>query len=207
MCLWGVCSLWVFFFSIYLCYLSTFQELRNGASCRGNQNHCLVDSTCGVGDICSEYRDTSYQPMPAWPCNCRHSHSRHYILKRVSVKGTKEQHIHSHARTCAHTDTYAGRYTQLGKSKTLKSNFSQVEAYFISRPKLLSVWLILQRKNPRISLTSVKSNMFSPFQTRISRSQVFQGFFHWCIIPAAGHLQALQLSILLTSRITSHGTA
>ena len=37
------------------------------------------------------------------------------------------------------------------KSKTLKSNFAQVEAFSISRPKLLFVWLILQqvsKKNP-----------------------------------------------------------
>ena len=76
------------------------------------------------------------------------------------------------------------------KSKTLKPNFAQDEAFLISRAKLLFVWLILQRiSQKRISRTSATSNKFSSSHTRISRSQASL-FYFW--MPPAGHLQALQ---------------
>ena len=66
-----------------------------------------------------------------------HTVGNTFLIKRVSVKGAKAQHTHTHirthARTYAHTDTYAGNiYIQLDtiKSKTFKSSFSQVEAFF-----------------------------------------------------------------------------
>ena len=59
------------------------------------------------------------------------------------------------------------------KSEMLKSNFTQVEAFFlISQQKLLVVWLILQWiSKKRISRILVKSNMFSPSHTGTSLSQ------------------------------------
>ena len=68
------------------------------------------------------------------------------------------------------------------RSKTLNSNFARVETFLISRPKLLFVWLILQRiSQKRISGISATSNMFSSSHTRISRSQA--SLFHFWTPP------------------------
>ena len=58
------------------------------------------------------------------------------------------------------------------KSKSVKSNFAQVKVFFISPPKLLFVWLILQWISQKwISWTLAKSNMFFPSHTQASWSQ------------------------------------
>ena len=87
------------------------------------------------------------------------------------------------------------RYRWIRLNQKRKSNFARVEAFFISRPKLLFVWLNWQRiSQQRRSRTSAKSNMFSPSHTRPSRSWQVCFNVECPKIPhlAAGHLEALQ---------------
>ena len=107
-----------------------------------------------------------------------------------------------HSKQTLQTNVYIIIQSNTLKSKTLK--FTLLFSFFFPLKKInfltkasLCVTNFTTDKSKRISRISTKSNMFSPFPTRISRSQAFQVYFfvEYAQIPnlAAGHLQAFQL--------------
>ena len=120
-------------------------------------------------------------------CSCIMIHNYVTIILAFHTKG---EHV---VKTIYRVEY---RWIRLSQ-KTLKSNFAQDEAFlfFISRPKLLFVWLILQRiSQKRVNRISAKWNIFSPYHTRTSQS--WQVYFNVECLRisnlAAGQLDALQ---------------